>query len=172
MKIQEIDIVVFFNKLGNKKLDFWLGFLNSITFLAFLWGILIAIAVLKNPEIAKSFLVAVVLVSALHFGITEGIFKHAFFFKRKRPYVAYPEKIKPVGRKFSDSSFPSSHMATTVAMLFVIVSFYPSLFLIALALVLFMAFSRLHNGMHYPTDLLAGTLLGLVYGAMAMYFVR
>lgn len=172
MKMKEIELVALCNKLGGKRFDFWLSFFNSISFLAVMWLVLTAVAVVKHPAIARSFLVAILLVALLHFGITEGIFKHAFFFKRKRPYVAYPQKIKPVGRQFSDSSFPSSHMATTVAMLFVIVSFYPSLLIASVMLVLFMAFARLHNGMHYPSDLLAGTLLGLVYGAMAMYFVR
>jgi len=116
-----------------------------------------------------------VLVAILHFGITEGIIKHLLLSvipKRKRPYVAYPETIKPVGKKFSDSSFPSSHMATTVAMFFVIVAFYPSLFVPAIIMTVLMAFSRLHNGMHYPSDILVGILLGLSYGYLSFEILR
>ncbi len=31
-----------------------------------------------------------------------------------------------------------------------------------------MALSRLHNGMHYPTDILGGIVLGLIYGVIAI----
>lgn len=175
MGSKELKIVIFCNKIGKGKLDGPLRFVSSISFLAVMWTVLVLLAIWKHPEIAHYFLRAVLLVAALHFAITEGILKHAltrFLPKRKRPYAAYPEKIRAVGRKFSDSSFPSSHMATTAAMLVVIVSFYPSLFLVAVILILVMAFSRLHNGMHYPTDILAGVMLGLAYGAIAMYIVN
>lgn len=170
----EIKFVVLCNRLGKGKVDNFLRFISSIRFLAFFWGIAVAIGILKNPSIIKPFGEAVLIVTALHFSITEGLIKHLLlriFPKRKRPYLSYPKLVKPIGRKFSDSSFPSSHMATTVAMLVVIVAFYPSLLWLALAGALVMAFSRLHNGMHYPSDVLVGIALGLTYGYVALYFI-
>lgn len=167
----EIKIVNFFAKIGGKKLDSILAFVNSVPFLAFFWFALVAIAMLKHPEIAKLFFEVVLAVAFLHFGITEGIMKHLLLYfipKRKRPYIAFPEMIKPIGMKFSDSSFPSSHMATTAAMLFVIVSFYPSLIIPSIIFALVMGFSRLHNGMHYPSDIIAGIILGIFYGWVAI----
>lgn len=172
---QEINIVKYFNRLGNKKIDVFMRFLSSIRFLAAFWFFMVGAAVLRNPEIISQFITAVILVAALHFGVTEGIFKHLgkkIFGLRKRPYVTYPKEIKSIGRKFSDSSFPSSHMTTTVAMLFVIVTFYPSLFLLAASFVFIMAFARLHNGMHYPSDVFMGFILGLLYGWIAIYLIR
>jgi len=171
----EIKFVKYFNHLGGRRLDVFLGFINSIRFLAFFWIMLVLFAVVRDPEIAKSFLIAVSLVAILHFGITEGILKHLLLYvipKRKRPYAAYPEMIKPIGKKFSDSSFPSSHMTTTVAMFFVITFFYPSVIIPAIILVFLMAFSRLHNGMHYPSDILVGIILGIAYGLAAFEFMR
>lgn len=171
----EIKIVQYFNKIGSKKFDDFLALINSIRFLAIFWVAMIMIAIIKHPEIINSFLVAVGIVTILHFGITEGIMKHLLLYfvpKRKRPYVAYPDLIKSIGKKFSDSSFPSSHMASTVAMLFVIITFYPSLLFLSVALVLIMAFSRLHSGMHYPSDILAGIILGLLYGWIAMEILK
>ena len=175
MKNFEIKTVQFFAKIGGRKTDKFLAFINSITVLAFFWCALVALAVIKHPEITKNFFAAVGLVALLHFVITEGIIKHLMIHvipKRKRPYVAFPELIKPVGRKFSDSSFPSSHMTTTVAMFFVIVAFYPSLIIPAVAMIFLMAFSRLHNGMHYPSDILAGILLGVLYGIAAFEILK
>ncbi|EKD58967.1 MAG: hypothetical protein ACD_56C00017G0005 [uncultured bacterium] len=175
MNESEIKIVRYLNKIGGKKIDAVLAFMNAVSFLAFFWTALVVLALVKHPEIAESFILAVMIVSLLHFSITEGIIKHLLthiFSKRKRPYEAYPEQIKPIGKKFSDSSFPSSHMATTVSMLVVITSFYPSLVVPAVIFFLVMAFSRLHNGMHYPSDILAGSLLGLGYGWIALEIVR
>ena len=171
----EKKIVIYFNQLGGKKLDAFFGFINSISFLSFFWTVLIILATIRHPEITKPFLKVIVTVAALHFVITEGIIKHLLIHviaKRKRPYVAYPELIKPIGKKFSDSSFPSSHMATTVAMFFVITTFYPSLIFAAIAVVVGMAFSRLYNGMHYPSDILAGVILGFVYGYVALALLK
>lgn len=171
----EIKIVAYCNKLGGKKTDEFLGFINSIRFLAFFWLVLVIAATAKHPAIAQKFLVAVLIVSILHFVITEAFIKHfltRFFGARKRPYIAHPHAIHPIGRKFSDSSFPSSHMATTVAMFAVIAAFYPSLTIAAVVLVGVMAFSRLHNGMHYPSDIAAGTLLGVGYGYAALLILN
>jgi undecaprenyl-diphosphatase len=171
----EIKFVKYFNQFGSEKFDGVLGFVNSIRFLAFLWIALTIIAIIKHPIITKEFIFAVLVVMILHFGITEGIIKHfltRFFPKRKRPYISFPDEIRPIGKKFSDASFPSSHMATTVAMLVVIVSFYPSLLIPSLLMVALMAFSRLHNGMHYPSDVAVGIILGLIYGWVALEIVR
>ena len=171
----EIKIVKYFNQIGSKKIDKFLGTVNAVSFLAFFWLALTVIAITSHPTITKKFGVAVLIVCVLHFGITEAIIKHflcRFLPKRKRPYIAYPDLIRAVGKKFSDSSFPSSHMATTVAMLVVIVSFYPSLLVLSILMIVLMAFSRLHNGMHYPSDVLVGILLGFGYGWVAMEIVR
>ena len=175
MRTREIKFVILCNKLGGKRLDVLMRFLSSISFLAFMWSLLIAVAIAKHPDITKNFILAVFIVAMLHFAITEGLLKHTlthFLPKRQGPYVAYPDKVKPIGKRFSDSSFPSSHMATTAAMLFVIVSFYPSLLLPAFLLGVLMAFSRLHNGMHYPTDILVGVGLGVGYGFASMVLLR
>ncbi len=171
----EIKIVKYLNQIGSEKIDKFLGAVNAVSFLAFFWVVLTFIAITTHPTITQKFVAAVLIVCVLHFGITEGIIKHfmtRFFPKRKRPYVAYPDLIKSVGKKFSDSSFPSSHMATTVAMLVVIVSFYPSLFILSVLMIVLMAFSRLHNGMHYPSDVLVGIILGFGYGWLAIEVVR
>jgi len=167
----EIPIVKYFNKLGGKKTDVFLGFINSIRFLTVFWLVLIAVAVLRHPNIAHQFLIAVCIVAILHFAVTEAFIKHfltRWYPLRKRPYVAYPDSVKPIGKKFSDSSFPSSHVATTAAMLMVIAAFYPSLTIPAMILIIVIAFSRLHNGMHYPSDIVAGALLGIGYGYAAL----
>jgi len=74
---------------------------------------------------------------------------------KERPYVAHTESITSIGTSFADTSFPSNHMASTLTMLTVIVFFIPGVWPFALVFALMMAFSRMHNGMHYPSDVLA-----------------
>ena len=43
--------------------------------------------------------------------------------------------------------------------------------LVAALFAVVMCLSRVHDGMHYPTDVLAGSALGMVYGALAIQAV-
>lgn len=80
---------------------------------------------------------------------------------RPRPYVAHVEIITPIGKKYSDSSFPSSHVTLTVALITVLILLFPAVRPYAILYALLMAWSRIHNGMHYPSDVLVGAMLGI-----------
>jgi membrane-associated phospholipid phosphatase len=72
-----------------------------------------------------------------------------------RPYVAHPDTITPVGKLYADTSFPSDHVASTVMILTIIVCLFPAFWPFAIVFALMIMFSRIHNGMHYPLDVLA-----------------
>lgn len=57
-------------------------------------------------------------------------------------------------------SFPSGHLMTLSATMTPVLFAWPSLWLVALALWLALAWSRVAMAHHYPSDLLGGTLLG------------
>jgi undecaprenyl-diphosphatase len=52
-------------------------------------------------------------------------------------------------------------MVLTVAMITVLIILFPAVWPYAMLYALLMAWSRMFNGMHYPSDILAGTLLGI-----------
>lgn len=166
----ELKIVKFFNDSMNF-LNYFTRLISWIPFLVVLWTVLTLLAFFSNKTSGENIFVAIVLAVIFHFLISEGIIKELLSGKlfRVRPYIAYPEKIIPIGENFTDSSLPSSHMSSTLAVLTVLIFFYPQFWLSALAFVLFMAFARIHNGMHYPTDILIGTVLGIVYGLAGIY---
>jgi len=72
----------------------------------------------------------------------------------------------------SDSSFPSNHMSSIVTVLGVMIFYYRRYWKCAVLFVILMAFSRMHNGMHYPSDVIAGTIFGLIYSQLAVYLVE
>jgi len=65
-------------------------------------------------------------------------------------------------------SFPSGHSATAVATAFVIGFRWPRLFPILCVIGVVVAMSRVPVGMHYPTDVFAGIIVGM----LGAYLVR
>lgn len=63
-----------------------------------------------------------------------------------------------------DTSFPSAHAANTAALTVLAMLFWPRLRRGLWALPLVVGWSRVYLGKHYPTDILAGWLLGALLG--------
>lgn len=170
----ELKIVKFFNCLGRGTVvDKMTDFVSRIFYLAVFWTLL-TIAIFFLARNGRVIAVTMTVAAILHFIISEGVFKYLLvkYFKKTRPYIQHPNEISSIGRQHSDSSFPSSHMSANLSVLTVLVYFYPAIWPIVLVFVLLMAYARLHNGMHYLSDIVAGTILGIAYGAVSIYLIR
>ncbi|MDR3166613.1 MAG: phosphatase PAP2 family protein [Treponema sp.] len=94
-----------------------------------------------------------------------------FFFKQPRPYNLDPA----VGLAFESSyGIPSGHAQLSLVFWFLLASWYRgrrkgAVRIAALFFTLVIGFTRLYLGVHFPTDLLAGWLLGGII--LALYFV-
>lgn len=147
-------------------------FICDVRFLVTLWLLLGLAAVVLDRARGRHVLLGVVLALVLHFAISEGLIKHAIMGHlvplRVRPYLAHPSEIVPLGTLFHDSSFPSSHNASSAAAVSVLCNAYRKTWPLGVAFIASMAFARMHCGMHYPTDVLTGATLGLLYGAAAI----
>ena len=91
---------------------------------------------------------------------------------RTRPYDVI-NGLVPLTGPLDSPSFPSGHAAATFSCLFVIVLMMPKKYGIpALLVSLFMAYSRLHVGVHYPTDVLAGMVIGIFFACLYTFIYK
>lgn len=90
---------------------------------------------------------------------------------RLRPYVVN-EALTILGSVPTDYSFPSGHTASAFAVSTVMLLCMPKRYGIpAVVIAALIAFSRLYNAAHYPTDVLVGMLIGSVTGVLAVKLI-
>ncbi|TFG00622.1 MAG: phosphatase PAP2 family protein [Promethearchaeota archaeon] len=117
-----------------------------ITFYIFIWF---------DPfifiNIGATYLLGVLLIVPLKFSL-----------KRNRPFTELSE-ITTSGRKPSSGSFPSWHAYNIVSQCIVISYLFPSIGLLIffLFLIIIVCFSRVQLGVHYPSDVFIGVLMGI-----------
>lgn len=90
--------------------------------------------------------------------------------KRPRPADALAGLsafIQPADR----FSFPSGHTAAAFVMATMLSIFYPPIMLLALGLAVLVGLSRVFLGVHYPSDIVAGAVLGSGCALMAFAVV-
>lgn len=98
------------------------------------------------------------------------------FWRRPRPFITHETIINPIVKGLSEgriSSFPSSHT-------YIVFAIATSIFLYGhrklgsflFVLAIFVAVGRVGSGLHYPTDTVAGAILGILSGVAAYRFVH
>jgi undecaprenyl-diphosphatase len=79
---------------------------------------------------------------------------------RPRPYETHPAADHLLSVPSPDPSFPSDHAAAAFAIAFAVLAFSRRGGLVFLAAATLIGLSRIALGMHYPSDVVAGALIG------------
>lgn len=105
----------------------------------------------KGYDAGASFLLSTALTTALKVSI-----------RRPRPFVTYPDRITRKGHGGS-FSFPSGHTSAAFATATSLSLSFPKWYVVAPSYLYAgaVAYSRMYLGVHYPSDLLGGIVIGV-----------
>lgn len=92
-------------------------------------------------------------------------------YPRRRPYLVL-DKIKVTESPLVDHSFPSGHTTAIFSILVPFIIIKPVLGFVLIPLGLLVGVSRIYLGLHYPSDVLAGMLLGSSAGLLSFLLVK
>ena len=79
---------------------------------------------------------------------------------RPRPFTDHPASTHVLSARTTDPSFPSDHAAAAFAIAFAVLAFSRRSGAVFVVLATLVGVSRIALGMHYPSDVLAGALVG------------
>jgi len=89
---------------------------------------------------------------------------------RPRPYEVRQE-INLIGIPLDKFSFPSGHTLHAVLFSVVALSYYPQLAMILMPFTVMVGLSRVVLGLHYPSDVLAGALIGAAMAGLSFLVI-
>ena len=87
--------------------------------------------------------------------------------RRPRPYRAHRGIVAHIA-PLDEFSFPSGHTLHAVAFTFVALAYFPLLAPLLIPFTLAIAASRVVLGLHYPSDVLAATLIACLLSSMSL----
>lgn len=91
---------------------------------------------------------------------------------RPRPYIANPDGVILVTAANPDPSFPSDHATAAFAIAFAILFFSRRAGIVFLVGATAIALSRVFAGVHYPSDILGGAVVGLGAAAIVVLLLQ
>lgn len=164
----ELQILESLQKIHFNFLDNLMTFITNLGNGGIIWiAIIIILLFQKNNKFKREgFTIAIALIIFSIIGLL--ILKPII--RRPRPFNFYNVDLL-IGEPFG-FSFPSGHTGSSFSAATVINFHNKKAGFFAIVLASLIAFSRMYHFVHYPTDVLAGILIGIFSGTMAIKFTK
>src|SRR4030042_4663413 len=138
----------------------WLTYLGS--HFAFILFIILSWIITKQRKVLRLLALLYTIQSAV-------IYSLKFLTQRQRPFLFLDmaSKLSKGPGEILDPSFPSAHANFSFMMATLLALWFPRYRIIFFIVAGFIGWTRIYLGLHYPTDVIAGALLG--YGITNVY---
>ena len=138
----------------------WLTYLGS--HFALILFIILGWIITKQRKVLRRLILLYAVQSAVIYG-----FK--FLIRRQRPFLflEMASKLSKGPGEILDPSFPSAHAAFSFMMATLLSQWFPRYRIFFYIVAGFIGWTRIYLGLHYPTDVIAGALLG--YGITKLF---
>ena len=166
----DLKLFYFFNNLAGESriFDVLVIFLAEYFqyFLIVIFLLLLFFSGYGKPEKLRLFLVTVISITVARLGVTELI---RFFYHRPRPFITI--QVRQLLSE-NDSSFPSGHSAFFFAMATAIYLYNKKWGIGFFLAAILMNVSRIIAGVHYPSDIIGGAIIGMAVAYIVFYFAE
>ncbi len=165
----DLGIFYFFNHtISTGFLDKFFSTITNVNNWYIAYLILISILFFKGGKRGKIAVIGIILLIIITDQTGYKILKELF--QRVRPCNTLPDALTPLGCTGS-YSFPSNHAINNFAAATFFAHLYPSYRYILYITAFLVAISRVYLGLHYPSDILAGAAVGILFGILFAYGV-
>ncbi len=162
--LYQIDLGIFYfinHTLSNPLFDKFFSFITEVEHWYLVYAILWLLLVIKGGKLGRVTGIMILVLISVSDQVSSSFLKNLI--GRVRPCNELPD-VNILAGCTSSYSFPSSHAVNNFAAAVFLSVIYPKFKYAFFTVAFLLAFSRPYTGVHYPSDIIGGALIGAIIG--------